>query len=82
MYNVSTGPTLLTLDYIWLFTSNETKFSAVIDTTVGYRFSRKSLAWMMDARWSGNANCYIFKIPPKNQIYVSLIWKDQKHQMC
>ena len=29
----------------------------------------------MDSHWSENAKCYIFEIPPQNQVYFSIISK-------
>ena len=67
-----------------VFSLNSMKFSVVIENAVGYNFlyANHSLAGPTDARWSENAKCYIFEIPPKDQVYFSLISKDQKHKMC
>ena len=45
-------------------------------------YENHSLDGPMDACWSENAKCYIFEIPPKNQVYFSIISKISKHEMC
>ena len=62
---------------------DSTKFSVVIENSVGYSFyANHSLDCPMDIGCSENAECYILEIPPNYQVYLSLISKDQKHIIC
>ena len=54
-------------------------FDPVLHTKYLFKIFRQNVAKL---KWSENAKCYIFRIPPKKSSYFSLVSKEPKPEMC